>query len=498
MTELLSGFAGLANWPALAAIVAGSIAGIIVGVLPGLGPGVAIAVLLPLTYGMSPLVGITLLMGLYCGAFYGGAATSILIRTPGEASSIMTMFDGYPMAQRGEPQRALSLAFMSAFIGGIASAVLMALTLSLVAKFTSRFGAAEFAMTTILALVCVAKAYKGQFPIAAMMLALGVFVGTIGIDPTSNEQRYTLGFTQLLTGVPLIPVIIGLFGVAQALVLLSTMPKVTDTAEPIPTAGVSFKAFLEPFRFPATLTKSTAIGIVIGVLPAVGAALSTSLSYFEAKRSSADPDAFGKGAPEGIIAAEAANNSNSGGAMATVLALGIPGDAITAIIMGVFIVHGVYPGPLLLNDKPELVYGIFAALVAINIAIMILLIVLTRYLALFVRIDPRILGVVILALCFIGAYAVTTSIYSVWIALGAGILGWLCALLRLPVIPMGLGLVLGDNLEATLRQALTISGGSPMIFVTRPIAACITAVTGVFLLWPVLAGAWRMAVRRAN
>jgi putative tricarboxylic transport membrane protein len=487
MTELLAAFAALANWPALAAIVAGSIAGIIVGVLPGLGPGVAIAVLLPLTYGMSPLVGITLLMGLYCGAFYGGAATSILIRTPGEASSIMTMFDGYPMAQKGEPQRALSLAFMSAFIGGIASAVLMAMTLALVAKFTSRFGAAEFAMTTILALVCVAKAYKGQFPVAAMMLGLGVFVGTIGIDMTSNEQRYTFGFTQVLTGVPLIPVIIGLFGVAQALVLLSTVPAEQANVTPMPSAGVSFKAFLEPFRFPATLTKSTAIGIVIGVLPAVGAALSTSLSYFEAKRSSADPDAFGKGSPEGIIAAEAANNSNSGGAMATVLALGIPGDAITAIIMGVFIVHGVYPGPLLLNDKPELVYGIFAALIAINVAILLSLIVLTRYLALFVRVDPRILGVVILALCFIGAYAVTTSLYSVWIALGAGALGWLCALLRLPVIPMALGLVLGDNLEATLRQALTISGGSAMIFVTHPIAAVITSVTVVFLMWPLIA-----------
>ncbi len=169
--------------------------------------------------------------------------------------------------------------------------------------------------------------------------------------------------------------------------------------------------------------------------------------------------------------------------MATVLALGIPGDAITSIIIGVFIVHGVYPGPLLLNDKPELVYGNFAALVAINIVIMVLLIVLTRYLALFTRIDPRILGVVILALCFIGAYAVATSFYSVRIALGAGVL------LRLPVIPLALGLVLGDNLEATLRQALTISGGSPMIFVTRSIAACITAVTAVFLFWPVLSRA---------
>src|SRR5712691_8395939 len=191
MVELLTGFAGLCNLPTLAAVLLGSLAGIIVGVLPGLGAGVAIAVLLPLTYGMSPLAGITLLLGIYCGAFYGGAATSILIRTPGEASSIMTTFDGYPMAKRGEAQRALSLAFMSSFIGGMASAIVIALALPFVGKFTGRFGAAEFAATTFLAMVCVGKAYSRQFSAAAMMLGLGVFLGTVGIDPTSNEQRYT-------------------------------------------------------------------------------------------------------------------------------------------------------------------------------------------------------------------------------------------------------------------------------------------------------------------
>lgn len=488
MAGLLQALAALGDPWVLLAVAIGSAAGIIVGVLPGLGPGVAIAVLLPLTYGMSPLAGMTLLLGIYCGAFYGGAVTSILIRTPGEASSIMTMFDGYPMAQKGEPERALSLAFMSAFIGGIASALAIALTLPAVGQFTSKFGAAEFAATTILAMVCIGKAYKGQFPAAVMMLGLGVFIGTIGIDQTSNEQRFTFGYSELMTGVPLIPVIIGLFGVAQALVLYATP---TNDEEPIevPAVGLSIKAFLEPFQFPSTLFKSTTIGIVIGVLPAVGAALSTSLSYFEARRSSRNPDAFGKGSPEGIIAAEAANNSNSGGAMGTVLALGIPGDAITAIIMGVFIVHGVYPGPLLLQEKPELVYGIFAALIAINFAILLMLLVSTRYLALFVRVDPRVLGVTILALCFIGAYAVTTSFYSVAIAMIAGVFGWMCAVLRIPVIPLALGMVMGDSLEATLRQALTISDGSFMIFLQRPIAASIVGATALFLVWPLLSKA---------
>lgn len=485
MSGLLTAFGQLGDPIVLMAVVAGSIAGIIVGVLPGLGPGVAIAVLLPLTYGMNALAGITLLLGIYCGAFYGGAVTSILIRTPGEASSIMTMFDGYPMAQRGEPERALSLAFTSSFIGGVASAIVIALTLPAVGAFTSRFGAAEFAATNILAMVCIGKAYRGQFAAALMMLGLGVFLGTIGIDQTSNEQRYTFGISDLMTGLPLVPVIIGLFGVAQALVLYSTRP--SEAQAVAPAVGMSMRGFLEPFSHPMTLLKSTGIGTVIGVLPAVGAALSTSLAYFEARRTSKDPDAFGKGSPEGIIAAEAANNSNSGGAMGTVLALGIPGDAITAIIMGVFIVHGVYPGPRLLVEKPELVYGIFAALIAINFAILGLLIFLARYLALFVRVDPRILGIVILALSFIGAYAVTTSVYSILIALLAGVFGWVCALLRIPVIPLALGMVMGDTLEATLRQALTISDGSFLIFLQRPIAATIICVTALFIAWPKVA-----------
>lgn len=482
MNELFAGISAAMAPMVLLAVVIGSMMGIIVGVLPGIGPGVAIAVLLPLTYGMSPLAGISVLLGIYCGAFYGGAVTSILIRTPGEASSIMTMFDGYPMARRGEAERALSIAFMSSFIGGMFSAISIALMAPWLARFTGRFGATEFAATSALALLCVAKAYKGQFAVSMMMLGLGLFLGTIGIDQTSSEHRYTFGMTELLTGVPLVPVIIGLFGIAQALVLLATPP----TAEQAPSvkAGINFRAFLEPFRYPGTLSKSVLLGTGIGILPAVGAALSTSLAYFEARRASAEPEAFGKGSPEGIVAAEAANNSNSGGAMGTVLTLGIPGDAVTAIIMGVFIVHGIYPGPQLFIEKPELAYGIFGSLFTINLVIMGLLVLTTRYLVRFVNVQARVLGVIILTLCFIGAYSVGTSLYGVLIALVFGVFGWACAWLRIPVIPLALGLVMGDFLEASLRQTLNISNGSWLIFFERPIAACIVGLGLLILIWP--------------
>ncbi|MBL8332205.1 MAG: tripartite tricarboxylate transporter permease, partial [Rubrivivax sp.] len=350
LTAFAQGFAALATLPVALSLLAGAVLGIVVGVLPGVGPGVTIAVLLPFTYGMPPLAGLSLLLGVYCGAFYGGAVTSILIRTPGEASSIMTMFDGWPMARAGQAQRALSLAFMSAFLGGVASALLLALAARPMSQLAARFGAAESVMAIVLAALCVGRAYRSQFFAAMAMMGIGFFLGTVGIDPNSNEQRYTFGAAGLLSGIPLVPVAVGLFGVAQALVMVSSPPPAPDRSL-IDRAGLSARAFLEPFRYPRTLAKGLTLGSAIGVLPAVGAALSTSLAYFWAQRGAKDPTPFGQGNPEGIVAAESANNSNSGGAMITVLTLGIPGDAITAIIMGVFVVHGIVPGPALLTER---------------------------------------------------------------------------------------------------------------------------------------------------
>ena len=483
--SLQQGFAALASGPIVLALLVGAAIGIVVGVLPGVGPGVTIAVLLPFTYGMQPLAGISLLLGVYCGAFYGGAVTSILIRTPGEASSIMTMFDGYPMAQRGQAQRALSLAFMSAFIGGIVSALLLGLAARPMAAFAARFGAAESVMAIVLAAVCVGKAYQRQFASALMMMALGFFLATVGIDPNSNEQRYTFGTAGMLSGIPLVPVAVGLFGMAQALVMVSS-PKPAFDASLIASAGVSWRAFLEPFRYPRTLAKGLFLGSAIGVLPAVGAALSTSLAYFWTQRGATDRTPFGQGNPEGIVAAESANNSNSGGAMITVLTLGIPGDAITAIIMGVFVVHGIVPGPSLFLDRPEIVNGVFAALLAINVVILLLLVLSVKGLARLAYVDPRLLGMGILALCFVGAFSAANSMYYVGVALAFGVFGLACARCGIPTIPLILGMVMGDTLEASLRQALSVSEGSLAPFVTRPMSAVMVGLTVLILIWPLL------------
>jgi putative tricarboxylic transport membrane protein len=487
--HLLQGFQALMGWQTGLGLLLGAALGVVVGVLPGVGPGVTIAVLLPFTYGMPPLAGISLLLGVYCGAFYGGAVTSILIRTPGEASSIMTMFDGYPMARAGQAQRALSLAFMSAFVGGIASAVLLGVAARPMAAFAAHFGAAENAMAILLAAVCVGKAYRRQFASAMMMMGLGFFLATVGIDPNSNEQRYTLGLSGLLSGIPLVPVAVGLFGLAQALVMVSSPVPAFD-ASLIQRAGVSWKGFLEPFRYPRSMGKGLFLGAAIGVLPAVGAALSTSLAYFWAQRGARDKTPFGQGNPEGIVAAECANNSNSGGAMITVLTLGIPGDAITAIIMGVFVVHGIVPGPSLFMDRPEIINGVLASLLVLNVLILAILIFSVRPLARLAYVNPRLLGLVILVLCFVGAYSAANSMYYVLIALAFGVFGLVCARANIPTIPLILGMVMGDTLEAALRQVLGRSEGSLSVFVQRPMTLAMGVVMVLIVLWPWLRRGW--------
>ncbi|QRR35615.1 tripartite tricarboxylate transporter permease [Hydrogenophaga sp. YM1] len=380
------GVSALSSLTVMLSILFGAILGIVVGVLPGVGPGVTIAVLLPFTYGMPPLAGICLLLGVYCGAFYGGAVTSILIRTPGEASSIMTMFDGYPMARKGEAQRALSLAFMSAFLGGILSALLLGLAARPLSTMAGKFGAPETALAIVLASLCVAKAYQRQFFLALTMTALGFFIATIGIDPNSNEQRFTFGSSGMLSGLPLVAVAVGLFGMAQALVMISSAkPKFDATL--IEKAGLTWRGLTEALRYPKALAKGLFLGGAIGILPAVGAGLSTSLAYFWSQRGAKNPTPFGSGNPEGIVAAESANNSNSGGAMITVLTLGIPGDAITAIIMGVFVVHGIVPGPTLFFDRPEIVNGVFVGLLVLNVIILALLALSIRSLARLMVVD---------------------------------------------------------------------------------------------------------------
>jgi putative tricarboxylic transport membrane protein len=318
-----------------------------------------------------------------------------------------------------------------------------------------------------------------------MMMGFGFFLATVGIDPNSNEQRFTFGIPGMLSGIPLVPVAVGLFGMAQALVMVSS-PVPQFDASLIQSAGLSWRGFLEPFRYPKAMLKGLLLGSGIGVLPAVGAALSTSLAYFWAQQGSKDPTPFGQGNPEGIVAAECANNSNSGGAMITVLTLGIPGDAITAIIMGVFVVHGIVPGPSLFTDRPEIINGVLASLLVINLVILGLLILTVKPLARLAYVNPRILGLIILVLSFVGSYSAANSMYYVVITAIFGVLGLVCARANIPTIPLILGMVMGDTLEASLRQLLGRSDGSLEPFITRPVSLAMLIAILLILFWPLL------------
>jgi putative tricarboxylic transport membrane protein len=338
------------------------------------------------------------------------------------------------------------LAFMSAFVGGIASALLLGLVARPMASFAGKFGAAENVMAILLAAVCIGKAYRRQFPAAMMMMGLGFFLATVGIDPNSNEQRYTFGIPGMLSGIPLVPVAVGLFGIAQALVMVSSPVPQFDSSL-IQSAGLSWRGFLEPFRYPKAMFK----GLFLG---------------------------------SAIVAAECANNSNSGGAMITVLTLGIPGDAITAIIMGVFVVHGIVPGPSLFTDRPEIINGVLASLLIINFVILGLLILTVKPLARLAYVNPRILGLVILVLGFVGSYSAANSMYYVIIAAAFGVFGLVCAQGKIPTIPLILGMVMADTLEASLRQLLGRSDGSLEPFVTRPMSLAMLIAIVVILFWP--------------
>jgi putative tricarboxylic transport membrane protein len=485
----LLGAEAVFRWPVLAALVAGSAIGILTGVLPGIGPAVGIAVLLPATFGMEPLTGLSLLLGIYCGGWVGGAVPAVLINTPGTPATVATTFDGYPMARRGEATRGITLAMTASFIGGMISVAVLIVAAPVVARFTARFGAPEYLMAALLALVLVVVALRRNWLAAVTAVALGLFLSTVGIDPNTLGQRFTFGTTELMGGLPLVPVVIGLFGIAQALALLE-IRRISEGGE-ADTGRVDLGGLLEVLRYPRTLLKSSAIGTVIGALPGIGTVLATFFAYMEARRSSPAPETFGQGNPEGIVAAEAANNAVTGASMIPVLTLGIPGDALTALIMGVFIIHSVYPGPRLFAEDPQLVYGIFISLLVVNLTVLALMLAARRWLARTVLLDPSLLAIGILAFGFTGAYTMTTDFFVVWIALGAGLVGYVGRRLGLPMVGLLLGLILGPMIEERLRQALSRSDGSLLIFLERPIALAILLLLLAVVLSPPLQALYR-------
>ncbi|THD83740.1 hypothetical protein E7811_10790 [Aliigemmobacter aestuarii] len=480
MDFLLTGLAQLSDPAVIAVMVIGAILGVVVGAIPGAGAAVTISILLPTTFAMDPLTGMTLLLGVYCGSAYGSAIPAVLINTPGSPVAVLTAMEARPFVERGEARRAMSLAYSSSFVGGVLAVLALMVMTQPLARIASNFGSAEFAMLAISALVLVIIGHSGRRAEATAALAFGLFLATIGIETAYSTQRYTFGIPSLISGIPLVPLVIGLFAMSEALVQLSSR---SHAAAPAQLGGRFFQGFAEVFRYPRTLFGSSGVGIVIGIMPGVGEFLAQQVNYVWARKFSREGHLFGKGAPEGIIVSEATNNAVPPAALIPMLALGIPGEELTAMMLAVFLVHNVIPGPDLFLNRPEFVAGLYWTLLLMNVVIIVFLLFATRWIARAATVDRRFLGVLILTLSLIGTYASNYNFSDCAIAMVFGLLGYILRSHRWPLTPIMLGLVMGPIVEGRMRQALGGANGDFSIFVTRPISAILVAALAILILF---------------
>lgn len=484
IASFLLGFSEVAQWQVLLALFLGATAGILVGAIPGMEPAGAMAIALPFSLTMEPLPGIILLLGCYGGAWYGGAIPAILIRVPGTPVNVLTTYDGYPLGQKGQPMRALSLAYSSSFVGGVVSIVALIFLAPMMARIATYFGPPEYAMVMLLASVSVILAHHQNIAGAVLTFGLGAFLGTVGFESPHNTLRYTFDQTWLLGGIPLVPMVIGLFAMSQAFVLLET--KNPPTAPTDLQAAGRFSGLFEVFRYRATVIRSSALGIIMGLLPGVGEFGAQFLSYSLARRFSKKPEEFGKGSPEGLVASEVSINACTSTVLVPLLSLGIPSDPLMAMLLAVFMIHNIIPGPQLFVEHADFISGLYISLFMLNIFVLALLLVFTRYVVKLSAITPRVIGAAIMVLAFIGSYTqnyrITDALFTVVFAL----IGRFMLKNNIPAFPMVVGLVLGPMLETRFKQAMSLSAGDPTIFLTRPLAATFLG----FALFAVAIFAW--------
>ena len=478
MENLLAGLEMLLRWDVGLALLVGSIGGVVIGAIPGVGPAVAIAILLPATFSLEPIVGLTMLLGIYGSSMYGGAIPAVLINTPGTAVNALTSYDGYPMTQRGEAHRAVSLAYSASFWGSIFGILCLILLSPVLALIAPMFGSREIFLAAFLGILLVILAHRGQIFAAGVLAMFGIFLQTVGLDAVTYTQRYTFGYSFLSSGVNLIVVVLGLFALSQAFFLLTAPDNVPDAK---PVRGRMSAGLKELLGHKRVATVASGFGVILGMIPGTGEFTAQFMSYTYAQKTSTSPEAFGKGSPEGLVASEAANNAVPAAAMIPLLALGIPGEALTAMMLSVFYVHNVIPGPQLFQNNIDLVYGLYFALIALNVIVMIFLLSSTNLLTRVIRIPTRFLGVMILLLSFVGVYSLRNSLTDCMIAAGFGVLGLILKRLNLPIVPIILGMVLGGIMEVKLRSALPRLK-TPLDMIDRPVAAILFGLIVLVLL----------------
>jgi putative tricarboxylic transport membrane protein len=445
----------------------GCIVGTLVGMLPGVGPLAGISMLLPATFGLNPIIAIVLLSGVYYGAMYGGSTTSILMRIPGEAASVMTCIDGYAMTQRGRAGPALAIAAIGSFVAGTLGVIGLMLLAPTLAVFALRFGPPEYTTLLLLGFFILAYMSGGSMPKTLAMAAFGLMLGMIGIDVMSGYMRFSFGLVELGDGVGIVPVAVGLFGISEIL-LTAGQPAVPLVQKPKLRELMPSR---EEFRLSvAPIARGSVLGFLIGIIPGSAHIIASFVSYGLERRLSKHPERFGQGAIEGVAGPESANNAAATGAFVPMMALGIPTSPVTAVMIAAIMVHGVLPGPTLITERPELFWGFVASMYVGNVVLLILNLPLVGLFVNLLRIPYSYLYPGILCFCILGCYSVSNSVVDVWIMLVMGAVGYALRKFGYDLAPVALGLVLAPMLELSVRQSLAMSAGDYSIFVTRPIA----------------------------
>jgi putative tricarboxylic transport membrane protein len=491
LTNLAQGFEVAVTPINILFLTIGAFVGMIVGIFPGFGPSAGIAILLPLTFSLEPTTAIIMLAGIYYGSMYGGTITSILINTPGESATVASTLDGYPLAKQGRAGPALVMQAVASFIGGTIGVILISSLAPMFASVAISFGPAEYFMLMVMGLLTLTLMTGENKRNGVVSALLGIAIATVGVDIVSGAQRYTFGSPELINGIDFIPVAIGLFGLGELFYCihegLHKEKKKKEEIIKVSYKGKDFwpeaKDYLES-KF--TFIRASILGFVIGVLPGAGATIASLMAYSVEKKMSKTPEKFGNGAMQGLTGPEAANNAASSGAMIPLLTLGIPGSGSTAVLLGAFLMWGLQPGPLLMENNPEFAWGLITSMYLGNVVLLLVNIVAIPVFVKIFRIPYRLLVPVILMLCIVGTFSIHGSIIETWILLATGIIGYFMKLYGYSPAALVLALVLGPLAENTLRQSLITSGGSFMVFIERPVSLGLLIVILLIALTPII------------
>lgn len=483
MSEFYSAVLALASPTALAFLMLGTSLGIIVGAIPGLTGAMLIALSLPLTFSMQADHALILLVSMYVGSVSGGLISATLLRIPGTPASMMTTYDGFPMAKNGNAHRALGLGIVASLCGGVVGWSFLLMLSAPLAKLSLGFGPFDFFALVLMAMVLIAAASGKSLSRGLLAGALGILATMPGTDST-GQPRWTLGMNQLDDGFKLLPVLIGLFAINQ---VLSQLLFPAESTEHVTIARSSilsdFKSYAKHW---VNLIRSSLIGVFVGILPGIGANIGSVVAYTVAKATSKSPETFGQGSEEGIVASEAANNATVGGALIPLVAMGIPGSVIDAILLGALTIHGLQPGPMLMEQNPQSVWIIIGTMLAANIFMFVFMLATVRWLAHLRSIPAALLTPIILTMCVVGSFALANRMFDVWIMLAFGIVGFTMDRMKIPVAPFVIGFVLAPIAEEHLTEGLMNSGGSWLPLVTRPISLFLVVASSITFLFTLI------------